>query len=141
MPLNCEFRLPLEAEWILMAKCGDNRKYPWGNEWPPKYGNYSDLTAREKLSDWHGITGYDDGYVVTCPVYEAGLNEWGIYGLAGNVWEWCDDWFDSGKTYKVRHGASWDFDEKLSLAILFRGFDRPDVRDDTVGFRVVVGLK
>ena len=141
LPSGCEVRLPTEAEWILMAKCGDNRKYPWGNTWPPKYGNYSDLAARKNLTEWRGITGYEDGYVVTCPVVDSGANEWGIHGLAGNVWEWCDDWFDANKTYKVRHGASWDFDEKPSLAILFRGFDRPDMRDDTIGVRLVVSLK
>jgi formylglycine-generating enzyme required for sulfatase activity len=141
LPLECEFRLPTEAEWIVMAKNGDNRKYPWGNTWPPTYGNFSDLTAREHLADWHGITGYNDGYAVTCPVVKSGANEAGIYGLAGNVWEWCDDWFDSDKKYKVRHGGSWDFDEKPSLAILFRGFDRPELKDDTIGFRLVVSPK
>jgi len=141
LPLGCEFRLPTEAEWIVVAKNGDNRKYPWGNTWPPKYGNFSDLTARESFSDWHGITGYNDGYAVTCPVDKSGTNEAGIFGLAGNVWEWCDDWFDADKKYKVRHGGSWDFDEKPSLAILFRGFDRPELKDDTIGFRLVVSPK
>jgi formylglycine-generating enzyme required for sulfatase activity len=141
LPQGCEFRLPLEAEWILMAKAGDNRKYPWGNSWPPKYGNYSDLATRKGLTEWQGISGYEDGHVVTCPVADSGSNEWGIYGLAGNVWEWCDDWFDADKKYRVRHGASWDFDEKPSLAILFRGFDRPEVKDDTIGIRLVVSPK
>jgi len=78
---------------------------------------------------------------VTCPVDKSGANEAGIHGLAGNVWEWCDDWFDPDKKYKVRHGGSWDFDEKPSLAVLFRGFDRPDLKDDTIGFRLVVSPK
>ena len=141
LPLECEFRLPTEAEWIVMAKNGDNRKYPWGNTWPPKYGNFSDLAARRDLPDWRGITGYDDGYPVTCPVAQSGANEADIYGLAGNVWECCDDWFDSDKKYRVRHGGSWDFDEMPSLAILFRGFDRPELKDDTIGFRLVVSPK
>jgi hypothetical protein len=137
LPQGHEFRLPTEKEWLAIAGCGTNRKYPWGNEWPPKYGNYCDLTARKELADWSGIKGYDDGYPVSCPVTESGPNEWNIYGVAGNVWEWCDDWFDSGRKYKVRHGGSWDFDDEKSLRISYRGFDRPDTRDDTVGFRVV----
>ena len=93
------------------------------------------------MKEWRGIEGYNDNYAVSCPVSQSGSNEWGICGLAGNVWEWCDDWYDAAKKYKVRHGGSWDFDEQPSLAILFRGFDRPIVRDDTVGFRIVVSPK
>jgi len=138
LPKGCRFRLPTELEWILLAKCGDNRKYPWGNQWPPAYGNFSDLSARRLLADWHGIRGYDDGYPVTCPVTESGCNEWGICGLAGNVWEWCEDWYDSSRRYKVRHGGSWDFDQEPNLRIDARGFDRPDARYDTIGFRLIV---
>ncbi|MFC1498769.1 SUMF1/EgtB/PvdO family nonheme iron enzyme [Verrucomicrobiota bacterium] len=138
IPLNCIFRLPTGKEWISFAKCGDDRKFPWGNKWPPKYGNFSDLTAREKLIDWTGIEQYEDGYPVTCPVTESGVNEWGIYGLAGNVWEWCEDWHDDTKTHKVRHGGSWYFDGQSDLCIDHQGFDRPDSRYDTIGFRVVI---
>ncbi|MDD4871607.1 MAG: SUMF1/EgtB/PvdO family nonheme iron enzyme [Kiritimatiellae bacterium] len=141
IPVNCEFRLPTDKEWVLAARCGTNRLYPWGNEWPPKYGNFSDLTARKELSDWAGIKGYDDGFAVSCPVTESGVNEWNLYGLAGNVWEWCDDWFDNSKKYKVRHGGSWDFDDQKSLRIDYRGFDRSGTHDDTVGFRVVISTK
>ena len=139
VPLNCAFRLPTEVEWIAFARCGDSRTYPWGNKWPPLYGNYSDLTAKEKFAAWNGIKGYKDGYAVTCPVFDSGANEWGIHGLAGNVWEWCEDWYDASKQYKVRHGGSWDFDEEPSLHIQARGFDRPKARYDTIGFRVVLG--
>ena len=140
IPKGFVFRLPTEIEWVLAARCGDNRPYPWGTQWPPPYGNFSDLSARQKLSFWRGISGYDDGFVVSCPVQMSGANEMGIYGLAGNVWEWCDDWFDTRKTYRVRHGGSWDFDDRSSLRIDCRGFDRPQTRDEALGFRVVVGL-
>jgi len=141
IPRKHEFRLPTEKEWIACATCDTERIYPWGNDWPPKFGNYSDLTARTQLSNWSGIKGYDDGFAVSCPVAESGHNEWNIFGLGGNVWEWCSDWFDSSKKYKVRHGASWDFDDQKRLRVDYRGFDRPDARDDTVGFRVVVSPK
>jgi|GEM_PF-938006 len=141
IPRKHEFRLPTEKEWIACARCETERIYPWGNEWPPKYGNFSDLTARKQFSTWSGIKGYNDGFAVSCPVSESGSNEWNIFGLAGNVWEWCSDWFDSSRKYKVRHGGSWDFDDQKRLRIDYRGFDRPDTRDDTIGFRVVVAPK
>ena len=110
IPVNSEFRLPTENEWEFVASCGDARRYPWGADWPPLYGNHSDATARKTLSQWRGIRGYDDSYAVTCPVENSGMNEWGVYGLAGNVWEWCSDWMDSSdRQFKIRKGASWDF--------------------------------
>lgn len=142
IPVNCEFRLPTSKEWNFVAACGGSRRYPWGNEWPPVYGNYSDETARRNLSQWRGILGYDDGYTVTCPVKNSGMNEWGIYGLAGNVWEWCDDWMNNAdRVFKIRKGGSWDFDTKDSLKIMARGVDRPTARYDTIGFRVIVAPK
>jgi len=142
IPLNCEFRLPTSEEWEFTAACGDERRYPWGNDWPPQYGNHSDMTARKNLSQWRGILGYDDGYTVTCLVEDSGMNEWGIYGLAGNVWEWCEDWMDDAdRRLKIRKGGSWDFDTKESLRISANGFDRPAARYDTIGFRVIVAPK
>jgi hypothetical protein len=138
LPRGYRFRLPSEQEWQRMAACGDNRRYPWGNAWPPAYGNFSDLTARRVFANWRGIRHFDDGYAVACPVGKSGANEWGIYGLAGNVWEWCRDWYDRGGTYKIRRGGSWDSEIMASLEVTGRGFDRPDARYDTVGCRLVV---
>ena len=141
LPPDCEFRLPTDKEWTTFAACGTDRKYPWGNSWPPKYGNFSDTTARKNLPRWQGIKHYDDGHIVTCSVTESGANEWGIHGLAGNVWEWCEDWYGGGRKYKVRRGGSWDFDPVESLLLTARGFDRASARYDTIGFRVVVSKK
>ena len=107
---------------------------------PPKFGNYSDKAAKRELSEWSGIVNYDDGYPVTSPVSDSGENEWGIFGLGGNVWEWCEDWYDASKKYKIRHGGSWYFDREECLRIDCRGFDRPDARYDTIGFRLVLSL-
>lgn len=138
IPAGYVFRLPTEAEWMIAAGAGTIRTYPWGNEWPPIYGNFSDLAARKAFSQWRGIEGYNDGYAATAPVDAAGMNELGIFGLAGNVWEWTLDWLDDTKReYKIRKGGSWDFDGQESLRIDARGFDRPDARYDTIGLRIV----
>jgi len=138
IPADYRFRLPKDREWITFTRCGDEREFPWGHSWPPAYGNYSDISARMNLPDWRGIGGYNDGAVVTCPVKDSGENEWGIFGLAGNVWEWCEDWYDEERTTKIRHGGSWDFDGESSLRVETRGFDRPDAAYNTIGFRLVV---
>jgi formylglycine-generating enzyme required for sulfatase activity len=142
IPANYEFRLPTSGEWEFTASCSDERKFPWGDQWPPLYGNFSDMTARKNVSQWQGILGYDDGYIVTCLIQNSGMNECGIYGLAGNVWEWCDNWFDKkDQRFKIRKGGSWDFDPKESLRILANGLDRPEARYDTIGFRIIVAPK
>ncbi|MCK5850397.1 MAG: SUMF1/EgtB/PvdO family nonheme iron enzyme [Kiritimatiellae bacterium] len=141
LPHNSLFRLPTNAEWTAFSSCGQIRKYPWGNDWPPRYGNFSDITARKSLTDWKGIRRYDDGYAVTCPVSKSGSNEWKIFGIAGNAWEWCEDWYGNSKKYKIRRGGSWDFDPKESLEIKTPGLDRPSASYDTIGFRLVVAKK
>lgn len=141
IPLDCEFRMPYEKEWNLVTSCATNRIYPWGDDWPPLYGNFSDITARENLSDWHGIRGYDDGYSVTSPVEDSNMNDWGIFGLAGNVAEWCTDWYDKEQIFKTRKGGSWDFDPQDNLRISARGLDRPDARYDTIGIRLIVAKR
>jgi hypothetical protein len=141
IPENYAFRLPTEKEWVAFAKVGTDRKYPWGDNWPPLYGNYSDKSGMDVLPNWHGMKNYNDSFAVTCPVEQSGTNEWGLCGVGGNVWEWCEDWLNDEHTYKVRHGGSWDFDVQTALEIEYRGFDRPDARYDTIGFRVIVAPK
>ena len=133
------FRLPTDNEWIYVASNGGVRRYPWGDQWPPLYGNYSDQAAKEALSSWRGISGYNDGFPVTAPVQDSGMNELGIFGLGGNVWEWMHDWYDVTSTTKSRRGGSWDFDSQRELEVANRGFDAPRAKYDTIGFRLVVG--
>jgi hypothetical protein len=120
-------RLPTVEEWEDAAKCGTDRMYPWGNEWPPvKFsdGQYSNVTGEDRFpksgpsyrfrygnmfygypnGEENKILGYRDGFPGPCPVEQAGMNEWGIMGLAGNVEEWC---WDEKKQDHVLKGGDW----------------------------------
>lgn len=124
-----ELRLPTESEWETAAACGQTRDYPWGNQWPPKYGNYG------------AIEGYDDGYPVACPVEDSGQNEWGIYGMGGNVWEWCADLYDASKQYRAIRGGAWNLATADALKIANRTGDSESRKNNYIGFRVVIGAK
>jgi formylglycine-generating enzyme required for sulfatase activity len=65
----------------------------------------------------------------------------GLYDLAGNVWEWCEDWYDPSQKYRVVRGGSWNIDDRALLLSSFRDFDEPVVRYVSLGFRVVLGVE
>lgn len=97
-----EAKLPDGKEWETLARCGDSRKYPWGDEWPPSYGNYGALVMAGRAE-----RAYSDRFDVTCPVKESGKNDWGVYGLAGNVWEFTTDFHDVYTNARVLRGGAW----------------------------------
>ena len=130
------YRLPTRDEWTTAVECVDARLYPWGNDWPPTFGNYADHAARQAFPEKAAIEDYDDGSAVTCPVEQSGRNSLDLYGMGGNVWE-CTA-ADSGSGFVEWRGAAWDSDMNAGLRCGFRLITGFVNRANNCGFRLVL---
>lgn len=86
----CGKRLPTEAEWEYAARGGtENKVYPWGDD----LDNSDDTKANFWQGEFPTINTQLDGFEKTAPVKSFAPNGYGLYDMAGNIWEWCNDWF------------------------------------------------
>ncbi len=141
LPEGYTCRLPTREEWFAYAQCGDGRKYPWGNEWPPKYGNYVDMTAKKTLNWKVDVDDYNDGFAVSCPVEQSGRNEWGLYGVGGNVSEWTTEQYKDVPLRRVLRGSDWfaDHTQPKDLECTYAVIcGVPSMRGFHEGFRLVL---
>jgi formylglycine-generating enzyme required for sulfatase activity len=129
------FRLPTEAEWEFACRAGSMTRYFWGDDMDERY-----------------VWDQSNSGQRTHPVGQKKPNNYGLFDISGNVWEWCYDWYGSmyggyvdslnskGPDlgyYRVFRGGSW-----LNDGVNFRCTTRkglaPGMRDFNIGFRCVL---
>jgi formylglycine-generating enzyme len=128
------FRLPTEAEWEYAARCGEQAEY--GTDDGTIYNDNANF-------------GRNIGYPTMAGEYLN--NRFGLFDMAGNVWEWCQDWYDYGYyenspenspagpesgTLRILRGGSW-YSSMHECRSSFRYKQQPDFRRSDTGFRVV----
>jgi formylglycine-generating enzyme required for sulfatase activity len=136
-----QYRLPTEAEWEYACRAGTTTDFAFGNDLSMEQANFDGTYMSVPQGNYLGHTAMVSSY---------SPNAWNLYNMHGNVWEWCQDWYDgnyevqgldvnpsganSGTTRVVR-GGGWNGDAR-SLRSAFRGGATPAARFDHVGFRL-----
>jgi formylglycine-generating enzyme required for sulfatase activity len=137
---NSVYRLPTEAEWEYACRAWTSTRFSYGDD--PGYTNLTDYA-------WY----WDNSGGTTHPVGQKLPNPWGLYDMHGNVFEWCQDWFDTYPggialdpqgpatgSARVIRGGDWLFwgDVAGNCRSAYRCGDGPDAGSVIIGFRVVL---
>jgi sulfatase modifying factor 1 len=151
------YSLPTEAQWEYAATGGVRQKWPWS--FLPEDGEEEEASEPPGFADLVNTRMSGDGYTYTAPVdaFQPGVSAFGIYNMAGNVWEWCLDWYHEDyykffldktvvdpqgpddpehRSFKVVRGGSW-LDDLHEARCSNRGALYPSNKEISVGFRVV----
>jgi formylglycine-generating enzyme required for sulfatase activity len=151
------YRLPSDHEWSCAAGIGDREDasqapeeksgkitgvFPWGTQWPPPpgAGNFpgEETVGQQLQSVRERIAGYRDDFPAAAPCGSFAPNQYGLFDMGGNVWQWCEDLFRASAVDRVLRGGAFNAASKDSLLSSFRRNSPPTFRADFVGFRVVL---
>ena len=134
------YRLPTNDEWVYAARGGlSGKRFPWGDTITHSRANYYSYWSSGVPYypyDLNATSGYhpdykDGGYPYTSSVGDFAANGYGLYDMAGNVWEWCND--ASGSSRYIR-GGSW-YDHAYGLRCGRESWNDPDLSLHYIGFR------
>jgi formylglycine-generating enzyme required for sulfatase activity len=148
------FQLPTEAQWEYACRAKSSKIYVVGDDVEDLEGfaNIADASAKRKFPKWPTAR-FDDAYPFTAPVGSFRANAFGLKDMIGNVWQWCQDYYDDQfyqknqnkdpvnlakdpRERRVLRGGSWS-DDPWNCRAAFRDWMAADCRYDT-GFRVAI---